>query len=68
MSATIMSVQELLSQNLRIPGYQRPYRWTTKNISDLLADINITSMISSNIATLVMTMISKLVIHYLSGN
>ena len=40
MSATIMSVQELLSQNLRIPGYQRPYRWTTKNISDLLAHIN----------------------------
>lgn len=40
MSATIMSISELLSRNLRVPGYQRPYRWTTKNISDLLGDID----------------------------
>ena len=26
--------------NLRIPGYQRPYRWTTKNVSELLNDID----------------------------
>ena len=26
---------------LRIPGYQRPYRWTTKNVADLLGDIDV---------------------------
>lgn len=35
-----MSVSDLLSRNLRVPGYQRPYRWTTKNIADLLGDID----------------------------
>lgn len=40
MSAMIMSVSDLLSKNLRVPGYQRPYRWTTKNIADLLGDID----------------------------
>lgn len=39
MSAEIMSVKDLLSMELRIPSYQRPYRWTTKNIADLLGDI-----------------------------
>lgn len=39
MSAEIMSVKDLLSLELRVPGYQRPYRWTTKNVSDLLSDI-----------------------------
>ena len=40
MSATIMSVSDLLAENLRIPGYQRPYRWTRKSIADLLGDID----------------------------
>lgn len=40
MSASIMSVNDLLSMNLRIPGYQRPYRWSKKNVADLLGDIN----------------------------
>lgn len=35
-----MSVSDLLCKNLRVPGYQRPYRWTTKNIADLLGDID----------------------------
>ena len=38
----IMSICELLSmQNLNIPNYQRPYKWSAKNISNLLEDINI---------------------------
>ena len=41
MSANIMSLYDLLSMDLRIPGYQRPYRWTTKNIAELLGDIDI---------------------------
>ena len=26
--------------NLRVPGYQRPYRWGTKNVAELLGDID----------------------------
>lgn len=37
--AQIIPVQELLSEKLVIPKYQRPYKWTKKNIDDLLGDI-----------------------------
>lgn len=37
--AKIRSVKELLGWELRIPPYQRPYKWTKKNITDLLLDI-----------------------------
>ena len=37
--ARILSVEELLGWELRIPPYQRPYKWTKKNITDLLLDI-----------------------------
>lgn len=37
--AEICSVEELLGWELRIPSYQRPYKWTKKNITDLLLDI-----------------------------
>lgn len=36
--AQIMDVQSLLSVNLSIPDYQRPYKWSIKNIADLLVD------------------------------
>ncbi len=37
-----LSVKELLSCNaLRIPEYQRPYKWTIKNVDELLRDIQI---------------------------
>lgn len=35
----IWSVDELLTKNLRIPSYQRPYKWGAKNITDLILDI-----------------------------
>lgn len=36
----ILSVRELLGDgSLDIPAYQRPYKWTTKDISQLFADI-----------------------------
>lgn len=36
----IISVATLLSEpSLKIPAYQRPYKWTQKNLNDLLADI-----------------------------
>ena len=42
MEAMIKTVQEVLKQNnLRIPNYQRPYRWTTKNVHQLLEDISL---------------------------
>lgn len=38
--ANIVSVGELLKiENLRIPPYQRPYRWTKKNVRQLLEDV-----------------------------
>ncbi len=39
-TAEIKSLTELLKMNLAIPNYQRPYKWTKKNIADLLEDIS----------------------------
>ena len=40
--AEVVFVNELLSNNkLVIPSYQRPYKWTTKNIEDLLTDMSV---------------------------
>lgn len=37
---TVLSVKGLLSlTDVTIPAYQRPYKWTAKNISELFADI-----------------------------
>ncbi|MBR6022535.1 MAG: DUF262 domain-containing protein [Kiritimatiellae bacterium] len=38
-TANIKTTRDILSQNLRIPDYQRPYRWTTANVLQLLEDI-----------------------------
>ena len=38
-SSMLLSVEELLGENLVIPNYQRPYKWTERNITDLLLDI-----------------------------
>ena len=38
-SATIDSIDNILRLNLVIPKYQRPYKWTEKNITDLINDI-----------------------------
>jgi hypothetical protein len=35
----ILTVGELLEEDLSIPTYQRPYRWTIKNVRQLLEDI-----------------------------
>ena len=37
--AQILSVEELLKLDLVIPSYQRPYKWTEKNIRELILDI-----------------------------
>ncbi|HBY9710980.1 DUF262 domain-containing protein [Klebsiella sp. JB_Kp045] len=38
---TVLSVKGLLNlTEIAIPAYQRPYKWTVKNISELFADIN----------------------------
>lgn len=44
LKACIVNTIDLLSiDNLRIPPYQRPYRWTEKNVRQLLEDV-LTSM------------------------
>lgn len=35
----IVSVKELLARNITIPDYQRPYKWTRRNVIELLDDI-----------------------------
>ena len=36
----IITVKELLQiENLYIPDYQRPYKWTTKNVNQLIDDL-----------------------------
>lgn len=35
----IISVSDCLRKNLGIPEYQRPYKWSVQNITDLLLDI-----------------------------
>ena len=39
-SGGILTVRELLSnQHLAIPDYQRPYKWTTQHVNQLLGDV-----------------------------
>ena len=35
----IISIAELLNMNLSLPSYQRPYKWTGKNVVELLGDL-----------------------------
>lgn len=39
-AASVKNVDSLLSLNLIIPEFQRPYEWTTKNVQQLLNDVN----------------------------
>lgn len=39
-SISIKPINELLQYNFFIPSYQRGYRWTEKQVTDLLEDIN----------------------------
>ena len=38
--AEITNIEDLLGRNIYIPSYQRPYKWTHKNLADLLGDID----------------------------
>ena len=38
-NAKVVSIPELLSMNLLIPDYQRPYKWDRENVWDFLDDI-----------------------------
>lgn len=38
--AEIVSVNQLLQMQLNIPPYQRPYKWTIRNVEELLSDIS----------------------------
>ena len=37
--AVVITVEKLLRMNLRIPEYQRPYKWTRRNVEELMQDI-----------------------------
>ncbi|SEP84249.1 hypothetical protein SAMN02910289_00652 [Lachnospiraceae bacterium RM5] len=37
-SLCIVSVKEILGDNFIIPGYQRPYRWSTESALTLVTD------------------------------
>ena len=38
--AEIVSVNKLLQMQLNIPPYQRPYKWSIRNMEELLSDIS----------------------------
>ena len=38
-TAVVVTVEQLLQMKLRIPEYQRPYKWTRRNVEELLQDI-----------------------------
>lgn len=38
-NALLVSVTRLMKMKLRIPDYQRPYKWTNENVLELLKDI-----------------------------
>ena len=40
MGTGILSVRRLLERGLRIPDYQRPYKWTVANVAQLIDDID----------------------------
>ena len=40
--AEVKSIKNLLEMDLFIPNYQRPYKWTNRNIADLLDDTKLT--------------------------
>src|SRR6478735_1125575 len=40
MRPDILSVRGLLERGLRIPDYQRPYKWTVANVAQLIDDID----------------------------
>ena len=40
LDATVKLLKNIPFERLDIPNYQRPYRWTEKNVSQLLNDIN----------------------------
>ena len=39
MKPEILTINQLFDKKLIIPNYQRPYKWTDKNITDLILDI-----------------------------
>jgi uncharacterized protein with ParB-like and HNH nuclease domain len=38
MKPKVSSINKLLGMQLVVPDYQRPYKWTHKNITDLILD------------------------------
>lgn len=50
--AEIVSVNKLLQMQLNIPPYQRPYKWSIRNMEELLSDISNAITDSKNIQNL----------------
>lgn len=38
--AKVVTVGKILNKTFSLPGYQRPYKWTTRNVNELLDDIS----------------------------
>lgn len=37
--ARIVRLDELFNENLTVPGYQRPYKWSLKSVNNLISDL-----------------------------
>lgn len=62
----LKSVRELLGQNFFIPDYQRGYRWTTRQVEDLLNDIK--DFKSNNLQNYQFYCVQPLVVRMMSDN
>ncbi|MDN4478656.1 DUF262 domain-containing protein [Demequina sp. SYSU T00039] len=40
MTTGLIKVRDLLAHDLRVPDYQRPYKWTVRNVAQLIDDID----------------------------
>ena len=57
---SIKTISELLKCNFHIPSYQRGYRWTEQQVTDLLNDINELLFLAENVPYGVMYGLSNL--------
>jgi hypothetical protein len=55
--SAVKNLESLLSMNLKIPEYQRPYKWTVEQVKNLLSDIWENQKVSKDVAYMTGTII-----------
>jgi len=61
--AVVITVEKLLLMNLRIPEYQRPYKWTRRNVEELMQDITASVETSDDSASSLKYRLGTVILH-----